>query len=121
MVNELSQTFHEEGVIEVTPILRDGKGHTPELVWFCDKSLKYRGFVGDGEFGACVAINFSGKMMTYAISTGNLKAPVLVLNYLLLHELSHWAEDSVKTDKDHSKRWMPFLMELLIAIEKGVE
>lgn len=113
----MSQTLQEGKIIEVTPLLRDGKGYSPEFVWFCDKSLKYRGFFGDGDFGECVAINFSSNMMCYAISIDNVKAPILVLNYLVLHELGHWAQESGEGDEEHCKRWLPFLFDLLISLE----
>lgn len=105
-------------IIEVSPILRDGANHSPEFVWFCDRALKYRGFVGDGDFGDCIAINLSSRMMDYAMSLDNVKAPSLVLNYLVLHELSHWAEEENEVDTEHSKRWMPFLLDILVDLEK---
>ena len=127
LVRELEQTVQDGQFIDVRPILRDGKGYMPEFVWFCNKSLKYRGFFGDGEFGEAIGINFAGKLMDYAVSLQNVKAPILIINYLVLHELTHWAQEESEDDETHHKRWLHFLLTILISIEvekgavKGVD
>jgi len=82
----------------------------PEFVWFMQRGFGYRGFIGINELGNdCIAVNLGDSILAYATSRNEILGTTFWLNYILLHELTHWA---ILSDRAH-KHWMGFLCKLL--------
>ena len=58
------------------------------------------------DVAACVALNRSNRRI---LALG----PIDSFTTVLLHELSHWAEENYRPDSDHSKIWNPFLASII--------
>ncbi|MBA7609863.1 hypothetical protein ES703_17058 [subsurface metagenome] len=59
------------------------------------------------DVAACVALNRSNRRI---LALG----PMDAFTTVLLHELSHWAEENYRPDSDHSKIWNPFLASIIM-------
>jgi hypothetical protein len=84
----------------------------PGMVYYFERDGEggFLGYTDDGE--KWIALNLGYRVCSYAASL-HPKCLVLWLNYVTLHELTHWATES----EDGHNNWLRFLMELLIDLE----
>jgi hypothetical protein len=84
----------------------------PNIIYFFKRDCE-GGFLGQTDDGQeWIGINLGDVAFSYTASL-HPKCVVLWLNYVTLHELTHWATES----ENGHKNWLRFLMKLLLELE----
>lgn len=104
----------EEIVLEEKEVISFQKD-SPSIMWFFNPKSKFKGFLGENiECKDIIGINLGNSLIRYGVRKSEVYGTIFALDYLFLHELTHWATD---LDNGHEK-WLKFLCNLLISLKK---